>query len=320
MKKQVKILIICLLIFVNFSNLSAQPYKSVLATDSIQWNVLHRFFIMVKNNDQKTPQLNQSFITLRHKIYGDSVINSITYRKIEAYSSFYNNSDFNGFIREDTNTGKVWFRRTNDNADRIIMDFSLNIGDTFKFITFPFNDTIKAGVDSVKYINGAKYIYFNKTLLFPEGRNICFMEGIGSNYIPFVINNYDNSPTTSLLCAYKNDIQIYNCKEQHPNEASGDTCEWNYFYGSVNEDENLMNYKIFPNPADDIIYIEFKDFSYPMNLKIEILNVLGRIVYSKNLENQNIQVPVYDLPQGMFFIKVSGGGKLIKTDKVLIAR
>ena len=80
-------------------------------------------------------------------------------------------------------------------------------------------------------------------------------------------------------------------------------------------EENIVNTdkiaiaspKIYPNPASDIVNIEFL-FSGNMKTVIELLNVTGKVIYRKeyiNTRENNIEkIDVSGLPAGMYFVKV----------------
>jgi hypothetical protein len=304
--------------------IKAQPYKSIFAQDTTQWNVMYRFWDPIKSSEFKDTNeyLYRNFITVIHKIYGDTAINLQSYHYFTGYNMMFSQSEFNGYIREDTTSGKVWYRRITDVNERLIMDFSLDSGDTFTFISFPFNDTIIAKVDSVRYINGSKQIYFDTTLLFPDGRKFCFMEGIGSNYLPFAFVDYDWVTSSSLLCAYKDGLRTYSCNARKPYTATGDSCNWWQFFGAVKEFEQPLAFKIYPNPACNNLFIEYNGNEIFINCNLEVYNILGELVFEKEISSfgKEITLSLNDFPNGIFYLKISSEGKLISSNKFIIAK
>lgn len=77
----------------------------------------------------------------------------------------------------------------------------------------------------------------------------------------------------------------------------------------------LENSKIYPNPANDKIYI--KNLQLLDNkIKINIYNTFGEIILSQTVEKQNIiSVDVKNLPIGIYFIEIGN-----YRDKILIIR
>ncbi|PBQ33064.1 hypothetical protein CNR22_15185 [Sphingobacteriaceae bacterium] len=66
--------------------------------------------------------------------------------------------------------------------------------------------------------------------------------------------------------------------------------------------------KIYPNPSQGSFYIDQEN----LNQKIEILNSLGQIVYTKTLTEKSTEIKTEAWPKGIYFVKVySGNGRLI---------
>jgi acid phosphatase type 7 len=70
----------------------------------------------------------------------------------------------------------------------------------------------------------------------------------------------------------------------------------------VNNKKN--KFKIYPNPTDGTIRIDFDEYIDPKDpsVKIEIFDALNRKM--KEISTENAQVDVYDLPVGLYFLKV----------------
>jgi len=58
---------------------------------------------------------------------------------------------------------------------------------------------------------------------------------------------------------------------------------------------------IYPNPSDDKTNIEIEN---TINATIEIYNVGGRLVFSKELNSKVEKIDVSGLQEGMYFVKV----------------
>jgi len=73
------------------------------------------------------------------------------------------------------------------------------------------------------------------------------------------------------------------------------------------------DFKIYPNPATDSLYIEnFNNDAY----QIKILDITGKIVYQNN-NNQQLKIKVSDYPKGVYFVKIKQEEKTI-VHKILI--
>ncbi len=64
--------------------------------------------------------------------------------------------------------------------------------------------------------------------------------------------------------------------------------------------EQVIN--VFPNPVDEIIYVEATN-----NInQISITNLIGQLVYSRSYNSQTVQINVANLPNGIYFLKING--------------
>src|SRR5690606_3143852 len=144
------LLLLSFLCFINIPNTEAQPYQSLFGTDSTNW--VFKWF----NQDQA------GYEEVRYTI--DTIINGVTYKKLKL-SNF--SSMYTCVFREDISQGKVWYRsldpEANDSTEYLAFDFSLEVGDTFNVANM--NTSLQIAlyrkVDSVKYIDDLKYIYFD---------------------------------------------------------------------------------------------------------------------------------------------------------------
>jgi hypothetical protein len=88
-----------------------------------------------------------------------------------------------------------------------------------------------------------------------------------------------------------------------------------------NVEWQMLNDKlnIYPNPANEIINIEFVTLSgvEASNIKIQIINSLGQIVREEeiNFKNKTAAIKTDDLENGVYFLKLSSRGtRDLKTD------
>jgi hypothetical protein len=79
-----------------------------------------------------------------------------------------------------------------------------------------------------------------------------------------------------------------------------------------NKDINKLN--IYPNPASDIVIIENAE-----NSKISIINMLGQVVFSQTLINNNIKLNVSQIPNGTYLIRIENNNEVI-TKKLNVIR
>mgnify|MGYP000045588676 CR=1 FL=1 len=79
-------------------------------------------------------------------------------------------------------------------------------------------------------------------------------------------------------------------------------------------DSVLENISIYPNPATTVLNIENAE-----NSSIEVYNMLGQSLYSKNNISLSEQVGVSHLSQGTYFVKITNGNA-IKTSKFIVTK
>ncbi len=125
-----------------------------------------------------------------------------------------------------------------------------------------------------------------------------------------IVDDYLSYRTTSTIADITNDGQ--------PELLTGNICGGLIIF-SKNPPANLntgINYQnteklemaIFPNPANQTIYLRLYDNS--KNVKVEIFSTLGQNVFSRNYSSSAfISIPTHMLSDGIYIIKVSDGGR-----------
>ena len=87
----------------------------------------------------------------------------------------------------------------------------------------------------------------------------------------------------------------------------------------LEEVENAIAMNVYPNPASDVVNVEFTGNNG--NYSVSLLDLQGRVIYttvSNNVVgNQTITVPVSAVASGSYIVKVSGNG-VSKVQNVVI--
>ncbi len=224
-------------------------------------------------------------------VSGDTTIGANSYKII---------SGLPGFVREDTVQGKAWFYDTYNSTEYLVMDLSLNLGDTFYVYNFS-NISSPFIVDSVYFVSSIKHVRLNaSTTICGYSEKITFIEGSGTT----ASFNYQrdlngNSVTSYMLCQHKDNVKVVG------NILFMDSCyicsvginEYNSAISSVN---------IFPNPILDELTVERKNISLD-NLQFSLYNSLGEKIIIQKLLNLLTTINVSSLHSGFYIVEVSDG-------------
>ena len=74
----------------------------------------------------------------------------------------------------------------------------------------------------------------------------------------------------------------------------------------IEENSGIENIKVFPNPATDIINLNY-ELTTPSKSTISIKNILGQNIYKENIEvstNIEKQINTSNINKGIYFIEV----------------
>lgn len=164
--------------------------------------------------------------------------------------------------------------------------------DRFDFILM--SNNIYGGADKVLYINGSYHAlgqdgnHFNQSINTPANQNV------STDVANALFNNSDHLPVTmKLLVTQNTDVE----------EISN----------------NELHFDIYPNPAKEIINIRFYQNNFG-KANINIFNSLGQLVYSNDIMAEGgveeIVVPVENLRDGLYFLRISNGDGISKTIKI----
>lgn len=87
----------------------------------------------------------------------------------------------------------------------------------------------------------------------------------------------------------------------------------------LEEAENVLALNVYPNPASDVINVEYN--AVAGNYTVSLLDLQGRVIFSSDANNvagtQTTAVPVSNIASGSYIVKVSGNG-ISKVQNVVI--
>ena len=67
------------------------------------------------------------------------------------------------------------------------------------------------------------------------------------------------------------------------------------------EESELSQVSIYPNPATTMLNVHAENFR-----EVQIINFLGQVVYSANITDNNFQINVSNLSNGVYFVRLNG--------------
>ncbi len=295
-----KIYLIFLFVFFVIT-VKAQTYKYHPFPDSsASWN----FQYILYCDEGKSNELYSIIIS------GDTIIQSQTYHKLDIPYIESNNSGicdhkligYQGAFRQDKENRKVYFIRPSETFEQLLYDFTWQVGDTVKGVLaslYSDPDIIKS-IDSVQV--GDTY---RKRWIINSCYNINLIEGIGSTYgliIPSpgcVTDLWDYS----ITCFQQNRESLY------PNNSLN--CELITSSGLRNNISDQV--KVYPNPSNGLITIEFNEEG---SYSILLVDILGNILLAKEINKQQ-KTEICNTPFGMYFLRIIDKDKNIQTIKII---
>ena len=72
--------------------------------------------------------------------------------------------------------------------------------------------------------------------------------------------------------------------------------------------------RVFPNPAQDFLQLDFDALAYP-NLLVQLIDLQGKVWWEKNRADANQRIPLSQVPLGIYLVKFNHGLKSVKIIK-----
>lgn len=307
-------ILLLFLMFISTNIAFPQGYQSFFGTNETTY---HIFINAVgKNQNQLGTGWTSQFVVDTRKT---AIINDTAYLYCDDYLDLY--------IREDTNTGRI-FRRI-DNKEYVICDMTLNEGDTFTLPVFENLYYAEEGysviVDSVREEDGRKVIYFapiDDNLVYHTyfgdlryGMNALlpkFVEGIGPSYGPFgfLLAGFYNMLSV-LLCVDKENSS----GEEIPTHALFPHLGCYQFGAGIEEnEENIL--KVYPNPATTCCYVDLQSGS-DICRSYKLYDLLGREVKSNIFSDNQNMIDLNELPKGIYILEIFTNNNITYSSKII---
>ncbi|MBP9190566.1 MAG: T9SS type A sorting domain-containing protein [Chitinophagales bacterium] len=225
----------------------------------------------------------------------------------------------------------VYFYDSNFDAFQILYDYTANQGEYWSTKVPAYTepdvyDSIQLYIDSIKYevINdkSLKALYVTMTHSYLESYGFKFRtiiyEKIGSyDYLQIYFDRYfglcDDQYSYGLRCYEDSEFGLYET-------GLAATCDTTYILTSVTESELENDFKLYPNPAKDFLYLDINSndcLSQPTS--INVYNALGGLI----LQNIKTQcglnaIEVNNLSPGIYYLQCNQNGQIVFSQKVII--
>ena len=289
MKKQFFILLFTILTLNSFSQDSFP-----LIEENKTWNVIS----VIRTGSYPG---DTTFSTLTYQFYGDTIIESLTYKKLyRSNEANPLNWTLDSFMRE--NDKKVWYKHFSDDNEILMYDYSLEVGDSI----LDYSGTTYLIIDSTGYETigqDERKKYYLSSIDMPDYYHETWIDGIGSNKgICWAGSVLLVGGWSWFLCLSENGELVY----MNPNYNS---C---YLITEITETE-LPNINIYPNPSGEKMRIDYnRSFSIE---SIMVTNINGQLI--KTFDSKKSELDISDIPSGLYFLKISfENGSLTK--KIII--
>lgn len=198
------------------------------------------------------------------------------------------------FIR--SNGKKMYLRNLGSGSpDTLLYDFNLVVGDTLPptYNNFSSNVIKVTAIDSINTFNG----WMKRFQLSGNTVSPYLVEGMGHYQgLKELISPNVMSCGWSLLCYSQNNTAYY--------PSSGPSCLLSV---GIKETEQTEKPIIYPNPSTGIYQLQTTRL--PKNLKIEIYNSLGQLVYFSFPQKENIEIDLRKEKDGIYFLKYISNGE-----------
>lgn len=310
-----KFLPVSLFLLIISTSLKAQTYVPFI-DESRTWDLIKTSVNLCGNTQ---PPL---YVCEYYRLFfdGDTIINSVSYNKLmrapltELPSGYYNlGTPFLWrLMREDTSTQQV-FQLTDDQSlpapcidEILVFDFNQNVGD--KFVACQNVHHLTA--DTIYVTSKGNVILLNgdtrKVLEFGLLTNL--IEGIGGSASVTHLDGYFFEQNWEIICVKENGAQVWGN---------------NYYYGCPNIILNTQEAKLStqitfsPNPVNDLLNVDLSALKSPDKRQISIYDANGRAVRKTETFDQNLEISITDLPQGIYWLEIQteqefGTAKFIK--------
>jgi hypothetical protein len=255
-----------------------------------------------------------TFVNYKYYTDGDTIINTQTYVKIKkteipAINNVNVYPTYTGAIRQDTLNKKIYVILTDSTTERILYDFSLQVGDTLNSVLHDLaNDCVGFNVETVSSIDSILINGNYHKIFYIQGScsdmSLGYIEGIGSSYGLIFPNRLDEKES-HLSCTKVNGQTYY--------PSSTSSCDLVTSLTNLDAD---MAIDVYPNPSYNEINIIIPNAEKSTTNIITLFSPIGQILIREKINSKKHIIDISEFPQGLYLISISVNEKVI-TKKIL---
>ncbi len=289
-----KFLFILYLIAISCS-FSYSQYKSIFGESDTQWTI-------------KSSNLH-GIVTDTLTAENDTIIDDVTYRIISSSDPWHTI-----YLHEDLEEGRWSYFTDLEPTERLLMDLSLNVGDSLYFRIAWGNQPGYFEVDSVYEQDNRKHVRINLPLYFADNEKLTFIEGVGPNTGMFYqdyINFGKGNPY--LLCYWRDGVKEFS-NLYHEGECSI------FSFSNIDSPMQLPPlFTISPNPVSQN-YFEIA-FEEPFTGIIGLMDINGSYVFKKKITDSLFRKTIF-LPEvnqtGLYMLRIQHENGIVQSKKITI--
>ena len=204
--------------------------------------------------------------------------------------------------------GKIYWWNKDLQEFTTLYDLTANVGDEWE---------IKVGTESlIMHVDAVEnYEYEGKTYRmlrvsdendFFSGDIVCGVGHLTSFFPERLMNRGKGYRVTGLRCYWVEGNLIF--------KINRDDCDAIYaqLHNGIEEDgpsTGSGTLVVYPNPANNILFVETQNFASLPNQAYRITNLMGQTLLQGRITTENQQINIEKLPSGMYFITLEGTTK-----------
>lgn len=85
---------------------------------------------------------------------------------------------------------------------------------------------------------------------------------------------------------------------------------------ATNENAAQSNISVYPNPVKDFLTVDFNSEKLD-NSSYQLFDATGKVINKGNLKSVKSQISASNLSNGMYILRITNAGKLVKTFKII---